>query len=45
MLLSSEMKSYVLKQLFFDIKILILGLNPEGYYFICLVVFLVHLIS
>jgi len=33
MLLSSEMKSYVLKQLFFDIKLLVLCSNPDDYYF------------
>lgn len=33
MLLSSEMKSYVMKKLFFDTKVLVLGLNPEDYYF------------
>lgn len=43
-LLCSELKSYVLKQLFFDIKLLVLGLNPEDYYFTCLVVFLMRLI-
>ena len=32
-LLSSEMKSYVTKQLFFDVKVLVLGLNPEDYNF------------
>jgi len=33
MFLSNEMKSYVTKQLFFDIKVLVLGLNPEDYNF------------
>jgi hypothetical protein len=32
-LLFSEMNSDVLKHLFFDIKILVLGLNPDDYFF------------
>jgi len=42
--LSSEINSYVMKQLFFDIKILVLGLNPEDYFFTSLMVFLMDLI-
>jgi hypothetical protein len=39
MLLSSEIKAYVMKHVFFYIKVLVLGLNPEDYYFYFLMVF------